>query len=307
MMDKFKISIVIPTYNAGKYLGKCLESIALQNDINYEVIVIDGGSTDETLSILDSYSSIISIYISEKDNGQGDAVNKGLKLIKGDVCHWHSADDIVLPRAFHRVRSSFSRNKNIKLVISDGYAFNNKKIVATGKCRWINYRTSLFHFARFQSDCAYWASEIKPSGLLLDFKQPLSVDEDFFLRLWQGHQHEWINKPLGAFRLREGQLSQTLSRDELKQDRRNTRKKIFTRDGIGPYEEKLMKYMTLPEHLLRNRLLPNFVASASYLNRIMTHDKYRKNITKALNSFCESSDAKASKYFFNELDKLMFR
>ena len=88
-----KLSIIISTLNIAKTLQRCLDSIAVQNYKNIELILIDGGSNDGTVEIIKNNSSIIANYISEKDNGIYDAWNKGVALAKGDWIYFIGGDD----------------------------------------------------------------------------------------------------------------------------------------------------------------------------------------------------------------------
>ncbi|MCK7482651.1 MAG: glycosyltransferase [Candidatus Moduliflexus flocculans] len=118
--DLPKISIIIPMLNMGRYLRECLTTIKKQNYPNIELIIIDGGSTDNTHEILAQYDDMISIFVSEADRGQPDAVTKGLIRATGNIVHWHAADDIVLPGAFKRVVAEFKWHSDVDLVFSDG-------------------------------------------------------------------------------------------------------------------------------------------------------------------------------------------
>jgi len=95
----YKISIIIATYNAEKYLQICLDSIIQQKYENVELLIIDGGSIDNTIDILKSNQPHINYWISEKDNGVYDAWNKGILVAKGDWIMFLGADDILLPKA----------------------------------------------------------------------------------------------------------------------------------------------------------------------------------------------------------------
>jgi glycosyltransferase involved in cell wall biosynthesis len=88
-----KISLITVTYNSEKYFEECIRSVIKQNYSNIEHIVVDGNSTDGTVSIIERYSSHISQWISEKDNGMYDAINKGMKMATGDIIGLLNSDD----------------------------------------------------------------------------------------------------------------------------------------------------------------------------------------------------------------------
>lgn len=92
-----KISIVTPTYNQGGYIEDTILSIINQGYPNLEYIVMDGGSTDETHQVVSKYMSSITIYVSEKDKGQSNAINKGMGLATGEILYWLNSDDIMEP------------------------------------------------------------------------------------------------------------------------------------------------------------------------------------------------------------------
>jgi glycosyltransferase involved in cell wall biosynthesis len=80
-----KITLITVTYNSEKYLQNAIQSVYNQDYSNIEYIIVDGGSTDSTLSIIEQNSTCITKWISEKDNGMYDAINKGMKMATGDV------------------------------------------------------------------------------------------------------------------------------------------------------------------------------------------------------------------------------
>ncbi|MES2445765.1 MAG: glycosyltransferase family 2 protein [Bacteroidota bacterium] len=88
-------SIIIATYNSDKYLARTLESVINQNFLDYELIIIDGGSKDGTLAIIEHYKSKIALVISEKDDGIYDAWNKGVKFSKGTWLMFIGSDDVL--------------------------------------------------------------------------------------------------------------------------------------------------------------------------------------------------------------------
>lgn len=102
-----KISIVTPSFNQGQYIEQTIRSVLLQNYPNLEYIIIDGGSTDETISILKKYDPWITYWVSEPDSGQSDAINKGLAKCTGDIFNWINSDDHLEPNALHKVAEAF--------------------------------------------------------------------------------------------------------------------------------------------------------------------------------------------------------
>jgi glycosyltransferase involved in cell wall biosynthesis len=104
---KLRISLVTPSYNQGEFIARTIESVLSQRgDFELSYHVVDGGSTDATLSILERYRDRLS-FLSEKDEGQVDAINKGLRRVQGDVVGWLNSDDVLLPGALGAVAAAF--------------------------------------------------------------------------------------------------------------------------------------------------------------------------------------------------------
>ncbi len=113
------VSIVTPSYNQGRFITETIESVFNQTYSNIEYIVIDGGSTDGTIDILKSYEHKGLKWISEKDEGQSDAINKGFKLCNGEIVGWLNSDDVLLPYCVEKVVEEFNKDENIGLVYGD--------------------------------------------------------------------------------------------------------------------------------------------------------------------------------------------
>ncbi|MGB2925474.1 MAG: glycosyltransferase family 2 protein [Limnothrix sp.] len=119
-----KISIITPSYQQGQYIEETIQSVLSQNYPNLEYIIVDGGSTDETVSIIKKYADKIAYWVSEKDRGQTHAINKGIRQATGEIIAYLNSDDYYLPGTLLEVGSQFRDDPNIDLL--------------HGKCRYVN-------------------------------------------------------------------------------------------------------------------------------------------------------------------------
>lgn len=115
-----KISIIIISYNQGCFLEETINSVINQNYEDKEIILIDGGSTDESPSIIKKYASYFKYYVSEKDEGQADAIIKGFSRADGDLITWINSDDLLLPGTLEAVKNKANQVPNREGVFYGG-------------------------------------------------------------------------------------------------------------------------------------------------------------------------------------------
>ena len=121
-MSKIRLSIIIPVYNSGKYLEKCISSIKRNKCEEYEIIIIDDGSNDGTSEICDKYSDEFQIkVIHQKNSGVSNARNRGLKLARGEYITFVDSDDYVSPDYVGTIIQKINTQKDI-------YFFGSNKI-----------------------------------------------------------------------------------------------------------------------------------------------------------------------------------
>ncbi|MDF9795217.1 glycosyltransferase involved in cell wall biosynthesis [Catalinimonas alkaloidigena] len=143
-----KISIVTPSYNQGQFIEETILSVINQNYPNLEYIIIDGGSTDNTIDVIRKYEKYITYWISEADEGQTDAINKGLAKCTGEVFNWLNSDDYFEPEALIQIGKAFKdsstyvfsgkerrvNEKGGEIEISDGTSILDTLSKTIGKC-----------------------------------------------------------------------------------------------------------------------------------------------------------------------------
>lgn len=119
-MTSPRVSVVMPSYNHAKYLPMAIDSVLSQGYANVELIVMDGGSTDGSVDILRSYGHRLR-FVSERDRGQADAINRGLAQATGDVLCWLNSDDMFMPAILPRVARAFTEHAAADFVYGRGW------------------------------------------------------------------------------------------------------------------------------------------------------------------------------------------
>jgi len=114
------ISVVTPCRNMARFLPQCIASVLNQDYPNVEYLIIDGGSTDSSVSIITSHAHRLAYWVSEPDSGQSHAINKGLERATGDLVCWLNADDYFLPGAFRAVGDAYTKNADAPFYFGDG-------------------------------------------------------------------------------------------------------------------------------------------------------------------------------------------
>ncbi len=201
------ISIVTPSFNQAEYLREALDSVACQDYPALEHLVFDGQSTDGSAQLLNEYSHRPDAshlhWVSEKDDGQSDALNKGFRAARGDVIGWLNADDRYLPGCFRSVAEFFERNPDVDLVYGDfrwidtaGRVLQVRREIAFSRF------VLMYHHVLFvPSTATFIRRRIFEEGNFLDLSYHYAMDFEFFLRLSQGGYHfRHLAKLLADFR-----------------------------------------------------------------------------------------------------------
>lgn len=201
MSAKYKISVITPSFNSGRYLEEAIKSVLIQNYSSFEHIIVDGGSTDRTLDILKKYSHLT--WVSEPDNGQSDAMNKGFRMSTGDIIVYLNADDYFLPGAFDKVIPYFENGS--KFVVGNVLVKNDKRISYLNEPA-ITHDQMLRHWEK-NAFCVnpvgyFYLREVQENVPPFSHKNHFAMDLEFLLECSLKYTFTKIDshEPLGVFR-----------------------------------------------------------------------------------------------------------
>ncbi|MFA6102797.1 MAG: glycosyltransferase [Victivallaceae bacterium] len=234
-----KLSIIIPTYNSGEFLEQALLSIFNQTYKNFELIIVDGKSTDNTVDIIKKYNSSIHSWISEKDSSPADGTNKALKYVTGDIITFFGADDYYIDNtALEQMANEFAGNPHIDLL------FSNINVIDRRTEEFISSSTNdnkLFFSLNKHDDSILrhiklgyltglvFAGMSIRTAAMSDFQFDISnvvPDYEFILYMWRkGCHFHYIDHPL--LNVRQGGVSQTAKTRLVLRDRFLVNKKFF--------------------------------------------------------------------------------
>lgn len=212
-LDWPKFTIVTPSYNQGQFLEETVRSVLLQGYPNLEYIVIDGGSTDDSLEIIKKYEPWLTHWVSEADEGQADAIGKGFQRATGEILAWINSDDFYEPNALIRIASFFAGHPDLVFVNGDVNLVGEE---SQFERRIFTMRPSVFFAANYghhgwpQQGCFWRRSTYEEVGGI-DPTLRFCMDKDLFIRLVSaGPGRRVPGPPLANFRFHEQAKSSTL-------------------------------------------------------------------------------------------------
>jgi len=196
-----KVSIVTPSYNQGHFLEETILSVIHQGYPNLEYIIIDGGSTDNSVDIIKKYENHISYWTSNKDNGQSDAIYRGFSIATGEILAWLNSDDILLPNALNHISYEFCNNKSVGVVYGDRLIINELSEIID-----IQYAPAYLtplHWAKGQyvgQESCFWRKSVYDKVGGLDPELFFVMDYDLLVRMSKITKFKKISKYIGGYR-----------------------------------------------------------------------------------------------------------
>lgn len=187
--DMARISIVMPSFNQAAYLEEAIQSVLGQEYANTELIVIDGGSSDGSVDILHRYSKHITHWESAPDNGQSDALNKGLSRITGDIVGWLNSDDTYTAGTFQAAARVF-QDESVEIAMSSHFGLMDAqgRVFANKENLYTNHKTLIRFWATngmtINQPCVFFRRRVLDGmNPPLDTGLHYAMDYDLWLRL----------------------------------------------------------------------------------------------------------------------------
>jgi glycosyltransferase involved in cell wall biosynthesis len=177
-----KISIIIPTFNQGYFIEETILSIINQNYKNFEIIIIDGGSSDGTKDIIKKYESAISFWISEHDTGQSNAINKGLEKVSGEIVTWLNSDDYYEPGALQTIVNLFEQYPEADIIHGKARLFGDKikdKVIGLDHDIPLN---EYLPYMRFPQPSSFYKNDFLSSRFTVNEKLHFAMDFELLAR-----------------------------------------------------------------------------------------------------------------------------
>jgi glycosyltransferase involved in cell wall biosynthesis len=197
-----RISIVTPSLNQADYLEHTLRSVLDQGYPNLEYVVVDGGSTDGSLAILDRYASRLTWSVSEPDDGHAAAINKGFSHTTGEIMAWLNSDDTYLPWTFAVVAEIFSAYPEVEWIVGTGSSWDrNSRLIRTTGYRRNLHDYLLGRYAWIQQESVFWRRSLwDRAGGGLSEGYRLAVDGELWSRFFLEARLHFVECVIGGFR-----------------------------------------------------------------------------------------------------------
>ncbi len=253
-----RLSIVTPSYNQGKFIEATIRSVLLQGYPNLEYIIIDGGSTDNSVETIKKYDKYLFYWHSKKDRGQADAINQGLEKSSGQILGWINSDDVYVKGTFNKIAKAFQFYPNCIVVHGNRILINEIGEVTGWMCLPPFDPKALIY--NVCSETAFWQRAVMKEAGILNASLQFAIDLEFFGRLYKYGEFMKLNEYLGYFRCYSENKSSTMAHIGREEAAREWRR-LFGSDimkGELKQKKNILKIFTFFTELIKQPILLGF-------------------------------------------------
>ncbi|EOR93987.1 Glycosyl transferase, family 2 [Arcticibacter svalbardensis MN12-7] len=246
-----KISIITPSFNQGKYLEETILSVICQHYPNLEYIIIDGGSTDNSIEIIKKYEKHLSYWVTEPDEGLYNALQKGFERSTGDIMAWINSDDMYHRKCLFTVSAIFNSFPELKWLTGYNTFFNEEGQVFTYdnepyQQRWSKWRMYALKGKFIQQESVFWKRTLwEKAGAKINVQYTLAADLDLWMRFFRHERLYSCAFMLAGFRFRRENQKSNQQRGEYMEQVEQIvgREKDINKDALNSFMRQLMIIM----------------------------------------------------------------
>ena len=299
-----KISVITPSFNQGNFIEETARSVILQNYPNFEYFIVDGGSTDNTINIIKKYEKYVTKWVSEKDEGQSDALNKAFNWCTGDLICWINSDDYFYPGAFLKIAEKYlTCNKTETSIITGNTISIDKESnsLANSTKSYFPFNTpadlTLINHSKWylpQPSSFFLRAKIIQTGFFLRKDLHYQMDRDIIYRLLKIGKLVLIDEDIATYRVHEE--SKTTGGKHVFDSTFETIKTFaFYRSGI-PREDKIRR------RVMHLRMAPGCLSLARNSNQLFQSIKYY-----IMAAYYRPAFLKTKKYWYSVIKSILRR
>jgi glycosyltransferase involved in cell wall biosynthesis len=206
-----RLSVVIPSYNQGQFIERTIRSIVDQNYPDLEIILMDGGSTDDTMEIVEKYRSHFAHIQSEPDGGQTAAIAAGFERATGEFISWLNSDDTYSPGALQKIGEYLAANPKVEFVYGDTWLIDaSDNRIAFKRSARFSLGVMKYAFLTVPQMSAYWSRDLYHAVGGVDRALRFCMDYDLFVRMASKSAPKRIQGEIGNFRLHGDSKTSTM-------------------------------------------------------------------------------------------------
>ena len=261
-----RISIVTPSYNQEQFIEETIRSVLRQGYPNLEYIIIDGGSTDNSVEIIKKFSTEkhLSYWVSEPDDGQYDAINKGFSRATGEIMAWLNSDDMYVPWTFKTVAEIFNKFEFVNWITGTPTTYNINGSMVAGR-----YHIYSRDFIRrgfygpigpwIQQESTFWRKSLwEKAGGRMDTSYDYAADFELWQRFSTYDRLYTVNAVLGGFRKHPNQKTKTQMAKYYEEISETLSNKRVKRIKLKLYN-RFIRYKLFYFNVMHNRQFKNFI------------------------------------------------